>query len=57
MAMKNKQLKELLNQYPDDSLICIIDTDSYGDSERFISSVIISYVDNDDYSVPQINLK
>ena len=57
MSMKNKQLKELLNQYPDDSLISIIYTDCYGDSERLISSVIISYVDNDDYSVPQINLK
>ena len=55
MSMINKQLKELLNQYPDDSTIYIYDN-NYIDSHKHITSVEIKYIDSDDYKVPDIVL-
>lgn len=53
--MTNKQLKELLNQYPDDSIIYIYN-DNYTDCNKHISLVEIKYIDCDDYKVPDIIL-
>lgn len=53
--MTIQRLKELLNQYPDESLIMIADNASdFG--RRQIISVTIEYIDGDDYSVPEIIL-
>ena len=53
--MTNKQLKELLNQYPDDSVIYIYN-DSHVENQKHIISVEIKYIDSDDYKVPDIIL-
>lgn len=53
--MTNKQLKELLNQYPDDSVIYVYDN-CYENNRKHILSVEIKYIDSDDYSVPDIVL-
>lgn len=52
MTMNVKKLKELLNKYPEESLIMIYDGCDYND----ITSVIVEYVDSDGYTQPQINL-
>lgn len=57
MSMTNKQLKELLNQYPDESIILIWETNNYGGGALNITSVSVDYVDEDEYAVPQITLK
>lgn len=55
MAMTNKQLKELLNQYSDEAIIYVYD-DSYDDNCKHIRSVDIKYIDCDNYEVPDIVL-
>lgn len=53
--MTVQKLKELLNQYPDDATIVISDNEcDYG--KRKISSILIEYIDGDDYTVPEIIL-
>ena len=54
--MTNKQLKDLLNQYPDNSRIVIFD-DKCEFNEKDICSVLIEYVEGDDYTVPDIILR
>ncbi len=56
MTMTNKKLKELLSQYPDETFIYIYDN-NYSNSLKDISSVVIEYIDSDDYQLPQITLK
>lgn len=55
MAMTNKQLKELLNQYPDEAIIYIYEN-GYDNNCKHIVSVDIRYVDSDNYEVPDIVL-
>lgn len=57
MAMTNKQLKELLNQYPDESVVLIFENNNYGGSAANISTVTVDFFDDDGYAVPQITLK
>ena len=52
MSMTNKQLKEILNQYPDESLIFIHDNEN----KEHIETVNIKYFNSDDYSTPDIIL-
>ena len=52
MAMTIKKLKELLDRYPEGSPIMVYDGCNYND----VHSVIIEYVDGDEYTQPQINL-
>ena len=56
MSITNKQLKELLNQYPDDAIIYIHDV-NYDDNCNQVSAVDIKYTDSDDYKIPDIVLK
>lgn len=56
MAIRNKQLIDLLSQYPDESIVTIFDNDC-DNSERNITSVIIDYSCTDDYVEPFITLK
>lgn len=55
MAMKNKQLKELLNQYSDESLVYIRNGDCDNDCEH-IRIVNVRYYDSDEYKAPDIIL-
>ena len=55
MSISNKQLKELLNQYPDESFIYIHDDDC-DNSCRHIGSIDVKYFDSDEYAVPDIIL-
>jgi hypothetical protein len=57
MAMTNKQLKELLNQYPDESTIYIFADNGYGGGTVDISMVTIEYDAGDSYKKPQIIFK
>lgn len=52
MTLTIKKLKELLDKYPEESLIMVYDGCNYND----IKSVTIEYIDGDDYTQPQINL-
>ena len=52
-----KKLKELLDQFPEEALIYISDDNNYGETFRDITSVVIEYVGNDDYQLPEIILK
>jgi hypothetical protein len=54
--MTIQKLKELLNQYPDESRVIIFD-EKYEFDQREISSVLIEYIEGDDYKVPEIILK
>ena len=54
--MTIQKLKELLNQYPDESRVIIFDGKCEFD-EREITSVLIEYIEGDDYKVPEIILK
>ena len=56
MAITNKQLKELLNQYPDDAIIYIYNDNCDGNFSHILS-VGIEYIDSDNYEVPDIVLK
>ena len=57
-AMTIKKLKELLDQFPEEALIYISDNNGYdGEILRDITSVVIEYVSNDDYQLPEIVLK
>lgn len=55
MTMTIKKLKELLDQYPDETLIYISDN-NYSNNTRDIVSVVIEYISGDDYQMPQITL-
>ena len=55
MSMTNKQLKELLSQYPDESFVYIRDDNCEG-SCRHIVRMNIEYMDNDLFEVPDIVL-
>lgn len=55
MSMTNKQLKELLNQYPDETIIYVYN-DNYDNSRKHILSVNIEYFGGDNYEVPDIVL-
>lgn len=55
--MTNKQLKELLNQYPDESTIYIFADNGYGGGTVDISMVTIEYDAGDSYKKPQIIFK
>lgn len=57
MAMTNKQLRELLESYPDESIVSIFEHNNYGGNEEDIVSVTIDFFDNDCYKVPHITLK
>ena len=52
MAMNIKKLKELLDKYPEESLVMVYDGCGCND----ITSVIVEYIDSDEYTQPQINL-
>ena len=54
--MTIQKLKELLNQYPDESRVIIFDEKCEFD-QREITSVLIEYIEGDDYKVPEIILK
>lgn len=54
--MTIQKLKELLNQYPDESRVLIFD-EKCDFEERDIISVLIEYIEGDDYKVPEIILK
>lgn len=56
MAIRNKQLIDLLSQYPDESIITIFDN-NYDNSEREITSVVIDYSCCDNYAEPFIIIK
>ena len=57
MTITNKKLKELLDQYPDDAFIYAI-TNNYGtDDYKEIETIVIDYVNSDDYTLPRIGLK
>lgn len=49
--MKNKKLKELLSQYPDDSNIRLMANSVIIDN---IDCITIEYGENDDYTIPDI---
>lgn len=49
-TMKNKKLKELLKQYPDDSIIKLEVNSRMSD----ISSITVEYYEGDEYAVPDI---
>lgn len=53
--MTNKQLKELLNQYPDESIV-YIHNNNYDFNSKHISLVEVKYIDSDDFSTPDIIL-
>lgn len=55
MTMTNKKLKELLNQYPDETLIYISNGDC-ANNIKDIAVVTIEYINGDDYQLPQIIL-
>lgn len=56
MAIRNKQLIDLLSKYPDDSIVTIFDN-NYDNSERDITSVVVDYSCADNYVEPLITLK
>ena len=56
MAIRNKQLIDLLSQYPDESIVTIFDN-NYDNSERDITSVVVDYSCADNYVEPFITLK
>ena len=59
MSMTNKQLKELLRQYPDESIIYVriyTDDDNDVDDCRHITSVNVEYMNSDLFEVPDIIL-
>ena len=53
--MKIKMLKSLLDQYPEEAYIKILDNITYSYSD--IQAVSIEYVVEDNYSMPVITLK
>lgn len=55
MAMTIKKFKELLAQYPDETLIYICDHNC-GGGLRDITCINIEYVSDDDYQLPEIHL-
>lgn len=56
MSIKNKQLIDLLCQYPDESIVTIFDN-NYEGNQKEITSVIIDYSCSDNYAEPFITLK
>ena len=52
MSMTNKQLKEMLNQYPDESFIFIHNNED----EEHIVSINVKYFDENEYAIPDIAL-
>lgn len=55
MTMTIKKLKELLEQYPNETIIYICDHNC-GGGLRDITSINIEYVSGDDYQLPEIHL-
>lgn len=54
--MTIQKLKELLNQYPEESRVIIFDK-ACEFEQRDITSVLIEYIEDDDYKVPEILLR
>lgn len=58
MTITNKKLIELLNQFPDESLVFISNSNYDEDMPyRNINSLSAEYFDNDNYQIPEIVLK
>ena len=55
MTITNKKLIELLNQFPDESLIFISNDDYDADMPfRKVHSVSVEYFDSQNYEIPEI---
>lgn len=58
MTITNKKLKNLLEQFPDESLVFISNGNYDEDMPyRDINSLSVEYFDNDNYQTPEIVLK
>lgn len=51
--MKNKTLKELLNNYPDESNIYLLVNSACAD----INCVSVDYCESDEYTIPDITIE
>ena len=59
-VIKNKKLKEILNRYPDEAGVILVFKDEIyhcDDGSRNIGSILIEYIEEDEFDIPTIIIK